>query len=566
MSEVNIASFNEQLSLLHWNHINFSSEANVVYNSFFRTFYEVYDANFPQYKVNLNKKSLKSPWITEELRKSSQVKIVSQLFESQKKNLKKKYYSNLLEKFKNNAKRTWQILNEITGNQKIKTCNLPKFIKNNDDFLYNPKDIANQINNLFVTIGPNLEKNIPIITNTINDLNLPIISILNNFELSIKEFECAYKMLKINKSIGPDQINGNVFSCSIKQGIFPDQLKIAKVTPIFKGGELSNITNYRPISVLSDFSKIYERILYNKIYDHLSKNKILSTTQYGFKKHNSTEHAVLHLTRNIADSFEKSQFILAVFIDLSKAFDTINHEIFIKKTKKLWNLCLRNDLCVNEIDCESLCIELKSKNTKNIIVNATYRPPSGNLKKYKTHLKSFITAINKTRDHVFLAGDLNIDLKKHASNNNVKNFINTLLQSNLIPTINKPTRVTNNSSRLLDNIVTNNFHNNRLNTGIIKTDLSDHFPTFLVTNNIINNNIPSKTTIFRRQINENSVKQFQNLLRNNVDWNLVLQSNDANNSYDLFLSQFCKQYETAFPEKQIIVNTKIVMTPWMSNG
>ncbi|XP_065672231.1 putative histone-lysine N-methyltransferase 1 [Hydra vulgaris] len=230
------------------------------------------------------------------------------------------------------------------------------------------------------------------------------------------------------------------------------------------------------------------------------------------------------------------------------------------------NYSLRNDLCVNEIDCESLCIELKNKNTKNIIVNATYRPPSGNLKKYKTHLKSFITAINKTRDHVFLAGDLNIDLKKHASNNNVKNFINTLLQNNLIPTINKPTRVTNNSSTLLDNIITNNFHNNRLNTGIIKTDFSDHFPTFLVTNNIINNNIPSKTTIFRRQINENSVKQFQNLLRNNVDWNLILQSNDANNSYDLFLNQFCKQYETAFPEKQIIVNTKTVRTPWMSNG
>ncbi|XP_065651287.1 uncharacterized protein LOC136079476 [Hydra vulgaris] len=295
-SEVNIASFNEQLSLLHWKHINFSSEANVVYNSFFRTFYEVYDANFPQYKS--------------------------------KKNLKKKYYSNLLEKFKNNAKRTWQILNEITGNKKIKTCNLPKFIKNNDDFLYNPKDIANQINNFFVTIGPNLEKNIPIITNTINDLNLPIISILNNFELSIKEFECAYKMLKINKSIGPDQING----------IFPDQLKIAKVTPIFKGGELSNITNYRPISVLSGFSKIYEKILYNKIYDHLSKNKILSTTQYGFKKHNSTEHAALHLTRNIADSFEKSQFTLAVFIDLSKAFDTINHEILIKKLEN-YGIC-----------------------------------------------------------------------------------------------------------------------------------------------------------------------------------------------------------------------------------
>ncbi|XP_065665545.1 uncharacterized protein LOC136086971 [Hydra vulgaris] len=227
---------------------------------------------------------------------------------------------------------------------------------------------------------------------------------------------------------------------------------------------------------------------------------------------------------------------------------------------------LRHDLCVNEKDCESLCIEIINKTTKKIIVNATYRPPSSSLKKFKTHLKPFLTNVNKTRSHAYLVGDFNIDLINHASNNNVNNFINTLLQYNLIPSINKPTRVTNNSSTLLDNIITNNHLNNSLYTGIIKTDLSDHFPTFLVTNNILFNSILSQSIIFRRQINENSEKKFQNLLKDNVDWNLVLQSHDVNNAYDLFLNQFCKQYDKAFPEKKITVKTKTVLTPWMSNG
>ena len=191
------------------------------------------------------------------------------------------------------------------------------------------------------------------------------------------------------------------------------------------------------------------------------------------------------------------------------------------------NFVLRNDLCVNETDCESLCIELVNNTERNTIINTTYRPPSRNLKKFKTHLKTFLNKIHKLKKHIYLVGDFNINLINYASNNNAKNFINTLLQNNFIPTINKSTRITNRSSTLLDNIITNNFHNNPLYTGIIQTDLSDHFPTFLATNNLLSNNISSKSTIIRRQINENSLKQFKNCLKNCVDWNLVLQSNDA---------------------------------------
>ncbi|XP_065664473.1 uncharacterized protein LOC136086128 [Hydra vulgaris] len=340
-----------------------------MHNAFFKVFYEVYDVNFPKCKINKTKKSLKSPWVTKDLRKSSKIKqklyikylkaktiesktlykTFTKLFENKKKTLKRKYYSDLFDKYKNDYKRKWQLVNEITCNNKIKICSLQKAIKINTEIFYSLTIIANEINKFFVSVGPNLAKNIPIINNSIDskkDLTSPEISSLNKFKVSFDEFEIAFKMLKTNKAIGPDDVNGNivigsydiiknilfrVFTCSISQAVFPDKLKIARVTPIFKGGELTNLSHYRPISVLPVFSKILERILYNKIFKHLSENKILYNNQYGFKKNNSAEHAILQLTRNIGDSFETSQYTLGIFIDLSKAFDTIDHEILYNK-------------------------------------------------------------------------------------------------------------------------------------------------------------------------------------------------------------------------------------------
>ena len=123
----------------------------------------------------------------------------------------------------------------------------------------------------------------------------------------------------------------HIFNVSLQNGTFPDELKIARVTPLFKNGSDSDLGNYRPISVLPCFSKILEKIMYNRLYKHLSDNNVLYKKQFGFQEKHSTEHAILHLVDQINCSFEKNLFTLGIFIDLSKAFDIVDHKILITK-------------------------------------------------------------------------------------------------------------------------------------------------------------------------------------------------------------------------------------------
>ena len=119
-------------------------------------------------------------------------------------------------------------------------------------------------------------------------------------------------------------------------------MKIAKLSPIFKGGNNLQTENYRSISVLAVFSKILEKIMYNRVYNYFVENKILFPKQFVFQINTLTEHAVLELVRNITKSFEKNEYLLEVFIDLKEEFDTVNHEIFLQNLK----LYGRNGACL----------------------------------------------------------------------------------------------------------------------------------------------------------------------------------------------------------------------------
>ena len=109
-------------------------------------------------------------------------------------------------------------------------------------------------------------------------------------------------------------------------------MKIAKVIPLFKNGDPKNIINCPPISALLCFSKVLEGIMYNQLYKYLCEEKLLNSKQFGFQKGHSTDHAIVHLVDQIYESFENDNYILGVFIDLFKVFDTADHSVLLKKT------------------------------------------------------------------------------------------------------------------------------------------------------------------------------------------------------------------------------------------
>ena len=174
-------------------------------------------------------------------------------------------------------------------------------------------------------------------------------NILCSFAFSTVDTDYIKKMiasLKSKSSFGHDGVSGillkhlspeiyKVLTCIINQslmtGIFPSSLKIAKISPIYKKEDPHLTDNYRPISLLPVISKVFEKVAFNQVYDYFNENNLLYKSQYGFRKKHSTELAGLEFNDKIVNYLDKGQLPLAIFLDLSKAFDTIDHDILIRK-------------------------------------------------------------------------------------------------------------------------------------------------------------------------------------------------------------------------------------------
>ena len=155
---------------------------------------------------------------------------------------------------------------------------------------------------------------------------------INNLEQnkSPGQDEFTSKFLKISANMIVPTLC-EIFNLSIKTGEYPDPLKIAKVIPIFKKGDPSLASNYRPISVLSCINKIFEKILFKRLYNFLEKYNILYEFQFGFRQGHSTEHALVEIVDKIKHAIDNNELTCGLFLDLSKAFDTVNHNILLQK-------------------------------------------------------------------------------------------------------------------------------------------------------------------------------------------------------------------------------------------
>jgi hypothetical protein len=127
----------------------------------------------------------------------------------------------------------------------------------------------------------------------------------------------------------------HIFNCSLITGIVPEKMKVAKVIPIFKSGNVNDINNYRPISLLCSFSKILEKIVANRLIKYLNNNNLISLNQFGFRAKHSTIHPMFSLVNSAAKALNNKKFFLVLFCDLRKAFDTCDISILLKKLSKL---------------------------------------------------------------------------------------------------------------------------------------------------------------------------------------------------------------------------------------
>ena len=206
------------------------------------------------------------------------------------------------------------------------------------------------LNNHFVNIGRNISANAQTTQTTVDSFtDHPANVSLYLANTSDLEIENSVKMMKIPAS-GYDEIPVKVLkyvitiispvltfiiNLSFRTGIFPDKLKIARVTPIFKSGDPNDVNNFRPVSVLSILSKIFERAMCTRLTAFLNDNKLLSPNQHGFLQSRSTETALFSFTKTVNRCLENKEHTIGVFLDFSKAFDSLDHAVLIKKLENI---------------------------------------------------------------------------------------------------------------------------------------------------------------------------------------------------------------------------------------
>ena len=237
-------------------------------------------------------------------------------------------------------KKTWQLINEVINLKTKKTVLLLTF-RSGDTMITDPTAIANGFCKYFTEIGPSLARAIPFIHSSFHGYLGPAVRETVFLKpVTVTELKNTCMSFKNGKAPGYDHIPmfvikrsldwiseslTHLINTSLEMGIFPDKLKLAKIIPIFKTGDADTFTNYRPISILSSFSKIYERVPYNRLAEFIDKFEILHKFQFGFHSNHSTNFALTYLINKIATAIDRKEMTGGVFLDLSKAFDTLNH-------------------------------------------------------------------------------------------------------------------------------------------------------------------------------------------------------------------------------------------------
>ena len=257
---------------------------------------------------------------------------------------KRNFYHNYFETNSSNSKKMWRGINQLLNKHRSKQKSI--FLEDSG-LVTDPKVVANKFNTYFINIAEKLSNKIVNKNTKFQDyLKNPNMSQLFLNETSPHEIVKIINDLNPKKSgdiyqISPEYVISAkqavaqhltiIFNQSIREGCFPQAMKTAKIIPLHKGNSVLSVSNYRPISLLPIFSKIFERLAYNRLVHFIDENKILSQNQFGFQRGKSTENAVTSIVSRILQAKEKKESSYCIFLDFAKAFDTVNHNILVEK-------------------------------------------------------------------------------------------------------------------------------------------------------------------------------------------------------------------------------------------
>lgn len=357
-AEKQLANFKNMIKNEDWSEVYQQAEVNGQYDSFYKILYYYFDVCFPLTKSAARKQSDKK-WVNNEIKIWAQkLRDLHSLYKDtgclnvlnkykQEKKAYRKYINeykiscndNIIENSKNKSKSVWNMFNKIQNKNRNTDTEIQ--LINNNKKTADPKIIADLFSSKFQMFP----------TNKSNTNRPKIKQHSSNFFLKPTDPVEVYRIIKNlppKFSSGLDEIPSivlkevgeiisfplaNIINECLTQGIFPDQLKIAKVVPVYKKGEKTQIDNYRPVSLLSVISKIFERIIYIRILEYFIQNKIFVTSQHGFLPGRSTTTAIFNSINYIMEQIDKRQYVSGIYFDLSKAFDLINHDMLLQKLR-----------------------------------------------------------------------------------------------------------------------------------------------------------------------------------------------------------------------------------------